>query len=191
MLDTLTPALDTPLPAHDEPEVVRAAAAGDVAAYEQLYRRHAPRLFAVVWRLCGGQQARAEDALQEAFLQAWKALPAFRMDSSVATWLHRLAVNAALMELRARGNQAHDSLDDADLDLPEMQVHDRCAGTERDLERVLATLPPRARAVLVLHDIEGWKHSEIAEQLQMAVGSSKAQLHRARGLLRARLGDMT
>ncbi|KRG70462.1 RNA polymerase sigma24 factor [Stenotrophomonas chelatiphaga] len=191
MLDTLTPALDTPLPAHDEPEMVRAAAAGDVAAYEQLYRRHAPRLFAVVWRLCGGQQARAEDALQEAFLQAWKALPAFRMDSSVATWLHRLAVNAALMELRARGNQAHDSLDDADLDLPEMQVHDRCAGTERDLERVLATLPPRARAVLVLHDIEGWKHSEIAEQLQMAVGSSKAQLHRARGLLRARLGDMT
>ncbi|MET0130616.1 MAG: RNA polymerase sigma factor [Stenotrophomonas chelatiphaga] len=191
MLDTLTPALDTSLPAHDEPEVVRAAAAGDVAAYEQLYRRHAPRLFAVVWRLCGGQQARAEDALQEAFLQAWKALPAFRMDSSVATWLHRLAVNAALMELRARGNQAHDSLDDADLDLPEMQVHDRCAGTERDLERVLATLPPRARAVLVLHDIEGWKHSEIAEQLQMAVGSSKAQLHRARGLLRARLGDMT
>lgn len=191
MLDTLTPALDTLLPAHDEPEVVRAAAAGDVAAYEQLYRRHAPRLFAVVWRLCGGQQARAEDALQEAFLQAWKALPAFRMDSSVATWLHRLAVNAALMELRARGNQAHDSLDDADLDLPEMQVHDCCAGTERDLERVLATLPPRARAVLVLHDIEGWKHSEIAEQLQMAVGSSKAQLHRARGLLRARLGDMT
>lgn len=191
MLDTLTPALDTNLRAYDEPAVVRAAAAGDVAAYEQLYRRHAPRLFAVVWRLCGGQQARAEDALQEAFLQAWKALPAFRMDSSIATWLHRLAVNAALMELRARSNQAHDSLDDADLDLPEMHVHDRCAGTERDLERGLATLPPRARAVLVLHDIEGWKHSEIAEQLQMAVGSSKAQLHRARGLLRARLGDMT
>lgn len=147
MLDTLTPTLDTSLPAYDEPAVVRAAAAGDVAAYEQLYRRHAPRLFAVVWRLCGGQRARAEDALQEAFLQAWKALPAFRMDSSIATWLHRLAVNAALMELRARSNQAHDSLDDADLDLPQMHVHDRCAGTERDLERVLATLPPRARAV--------------------------------------------
>ncbi|MNT79595.1 ECF RNA polymerase sigma factor SigE [compost metagenome] len=70
-------------------------------------------------------------------------------------------------------------------------MHDGCAGTERDLERALATLPPRARAVLVLHDIEGWKHHEIAGQLQMAVGSSKAQLHRARGLLRARLGDMT
>ncbi len=172
--------------------MIRAAAAGDTVAYECLYRCHAPRLFAVLWRLCGGQQARAEDALQEAFLQAWKALPGFRFESSLATWLHRLGVNAALMELRTRaGGHDHDSLDDMEGGLPELAVHDRCAGTERDLERALAMLPPRARAVLVLHDIEGWKHHEIAEQLQMAVGSSKAQLHRARGLLRARLGDMT
>ena len=176
----------------DEPALVRAAAAGDTSAYELLYRRHAPRVFAVLWRLCGGQQARAEDALQEAFLQAWKALPGFRFESSLSTWLHRLGVNAALMELRGRAaGQDHDSLDDVDVGLQELAVHDRCAGTERDLERALATLPPRARAVLVLHDIEGWKHQEIAAQLQMAVGSSKAQLHRARGLLRARLGDMT
>lgn len=193
MLDTLTPALHADLPADDERALVRAAAAGDVSAYEQLYRRHAPRLYAVVWRLCGGQQARAEDALQEAFLQAWKALPGFRMDSSLATWLHRLGVNAALMELRGQSSQPHDSWDEVilDTDMPGMVVHDRCVGTGRDLERALATLPPRARAVLVLHDIEGWKHHEIAEQLQMAVGSSKAQLHRARGLLRTRLGDMT
>ena len=178
--------------APDEPALIRAAAAGDTSAYERLYRCHAPRLFAVLWRLCGGQQARAEDALQEAFLQAWKALPGFRFESSLATWLHRLGVNAALMDLRTRaGGHDHDSLDDMEGGLPELAVHDRCAGTERDLERALAMLPPRARAVLVLHDIEGWKHHEIAEQLQMAVGSSKAQLHRARGLLRARLGDMT
>ncbi|WP_312709848.1 sigma-70 family RNA polymerase sigma factor [Stenotrophomonas sp.] len=191
MLDTTMPppaATDAP----DEPALIRAAAAGDTSAYERLYRCHAPRLFAVLWRLCGGQQARAEDALQEAFLQAWKALPGFRFESSLATWLHRLGVNAALMELRTRaGGHDHDSLDDMEGGLPELAVHDRCAGTERDLERALAMLPPRARAVLVLHDIEGWKHHEIAEQLQMAVGSSKAQLHRARGLLRARLGDMT
>lgn len=195
MLDATVPnlALATPGSTADERALVRAAAAGDTAAYERLYRQHAPRLFAVLWRLCGGQQARAEDALQDTFLQAWKALPAFRFDSSVATWLHRLAVNAALMELRgnARHDSEHDRLDDADAHPSELRVHDRCAGTERDLERALATLPPRARAVLVLHDIEGWKHHEIATQLQMAVGSSKAQLHRARGLLRARLGDMT
>lgn len=192
MLDTTMPAPPAASDSVDEPALVRAAAGGDTAAYELLYRRHAPRVFAVLWRLCGGQQARAEDALQEAFLQAWKALPGFRFESSLSTWLHRLGVNAALMELRGRaGGHDHDSLDDVDGGVPELAVHDRCAGTERDLERALATLPPRARAVLVLHDIEGWKHQEIAEQLQMAVGSSKAQLHRARGLLRARLGDMT
>lgn len=192
MLDTTMPALPAANDVVDDPALVRAAAAGDIAAYEQLYRRHSPRVFAMLWRLCGGQQARAEDALQEAFLQAWKALPGFRFESSLATWLHRLGVNAALMELRGRAaGQEHDSLDDVDGGLQELAVHDRCAGTERDLERALATLPPRARAVLVLHDIEGWKHQEIAAQLQMAVGSSKAQLHRARCLLRARLGDMT
>ncbi|AWH22285.1 MULTISPECIES: sigma-70 family RNA polymerase sigma factor [Stenotrophomonas] len=192
MLDTTMPPPPAAADAPDEPALIRAAAAGDTVAYECLYRSHAPRLFAVLWRLCGGQQARAEDALQEAFLQAWKALPGFRFESSLATWLHRLGVNAALMELRVRaGGQDHHSLDDMEGGLQELAVHDRCAGTERDLERALATLPPRARAVLVLHDIEGWKHHEIAEQLQMAVGSSKAQLHRARGLLRARLGDMT
>ena len=112
MLDTTMPA---PPAAHapvDEPALVRAAAAGDTAAYELLYRRHAPRVFAVLWRLCGGQQARAEDALQEAFLQAWKALPGFRFESSLSTWLHRLGVNAALMELRGRAaGQDHDSLE--------------------------------------------------------------------------------
>ncbi len=189
MLTTSLPAL-APDPAPvDERTLVQAAAAGDMAAYEQLYRRHAPRLFAVVWRLAGGQQARAEDALQEAFLQAWKALPGFRYDSSVGTWLHRLAVNAALMELRGPQGHWHEPLHELDLERSELQVLDACAGTERDLERALATLPPRARAVLVLHDIEGWKHHEIAEQLQIAVGSSKAHLHRARGLLRVRLGE--
>src|SRR2546427_40930 len=113
MLDTSMPAPPAANDAVDEPALVRAAAAGDTAAYELLYRRHAPRVFAVLWRLCGGQQARAEDALQEAFLQAWKALPGFRFESSLSTWLHRLGVNAALMELRGRAaGQDHDSLDE-------------------------------------------------------------------------------
>lgn len=192
MLDTTMPALRAANDADptDESALVRAAVAGDTAAYERIYHRHAPRLYAVLWRLCGGQAARAEDALQEAFLQAWRALPGFRFDSSLATWLHRLGVNAALMELRA--NAARDAADSGEDDgemLAAVPSFDRCAGTTLDLERALETLPPRARAVLVLHDIEGWKHHEIAEQLQMAVGSSKAQLHRARGLLRARLGE--
>jgi len=169
---------------------VRAAAAGDVTAYERIYRRHSPRVYAVLWRLCGGHAARAEDALQEAFLQAWRALPGFRFESSLGTWLHRLGVNAALMELRANATgDARDAGEEGWESLAMLPAQDRCAGTSMDLERALETLPPRARAVLVLHDIEGWKHQEIADQLQMAVGSSKAQLHRARGLLRARLGE--
>lgn len=192
MLDTTMPASRAPTEADaaDDPALVRAAAGGDMAAYERIYRRHSPRLYAVLWRLCGGHAARAEDALQEAFLQAWRALPGFRFESSLGTWLHRLAVNAALMELRAAApGDARDAGEEGVEALAQLPAHDRCAGTTMDLERALATLPPRARAVLVLHDIEGWKHQEIAVQLQMAVGSSKAQLHRARGLLRARLGE--
>jgi len=192
MLDTTMPtarAANDADPA-DEYALVRAAVAGDTAAYERIYHRHSPRLYAVLWRLCGGQAARAEDALQEAFLQAWRALPGFRFESGLGTWLHRLAVNAALMELRASAVRDAADSGDAGWDLlASVPAVDRCAGTTLDLERALATLPPRARAVLVLHDIEGWKHQEIADQLQMAVGSSKAQLHRARGLLRARLGE--
>ncbi|MEG2804659.1 sigma-70 family RNA polymerase sigma factor [Stenotrophomonas sp.] len=192
MLNATMPAPRTPTEADalDDHALVRAAVGGDMQAYERLYRRHSPRLYAVLWRLCGGQAARAEDALQEAFLQAWKALPGFRFDSSLGTWLHRLGVNAALMELRANATwQACDAGEEGREHVATLAAHERCAGTALDLERALDTLPPRARAVLVLHDIEGWKHQEIADQLQMAVGSSKAQLHRARGLLRARLGE--
>ncbi|MFN3842438.1 MAG: RNA polymerase sigma factor [Rehaibacterium terrae] len=173
----------------DDHALVRAASDGDIGAFEVLYRRHARRVFGVVWRICGGQEARAEDLTQEAFVRAWQALPKFRFESAFSTWLHRLAVNTALMELRARSGGEDRETDDSALE----HHHSGDSAGHRtalamDLERAIATLPPRARAVLVLHDVEGWKHEEIAIELGMAVGSSKAQLHRARGLLRMRLG---
>ncbi|GGA67996.1 RNA polymerase sigma factor [Arenimonas soli] len=168
--------------------LVRAAGAGDMAAFEQLYRRHHRRIFALLRRL-SGHEARAEDLLQEAFVKAWQALPGFRFESAFGTWLHRLAVNTALMELRSRRGGEDRETDDSAL---EWQGTADSAGQRTalglDLERAVATLPPRARAVLVLYDVEGWKHEEIADELGMAVGSSKAQLHRARQLLRTRLG---
>ncbi|MGH8028989.1 MAG: RNA polymerase sigma factor [Arenimonas sp.] len=170
--------------------LVRAAGQGDTRAFETLYRKHARRTYAVVWRLSGGQAARAEDLVQDAFVRAWQALPTFRFESAFSTWLHRLAINTALMSLRSRSGGQDLESDDTALDY--VHTHDTAGkGTRErlDLERVIATLPPRARAVLVLHDIEGYKHEEIAAELGMAVGTSKAQLHRARGLLRARLGD--
>jgi len=170
----------------DAPQA-RAAARGDTQAFEQLYRRHAGRVHGVIVRLVGGHGARAEDLTQETFVRAWRALPEFRFESALSTWLHRLAVNTALMELRSRrgGPRWEEEADHDDA----VMVDPRAQGPalRMDLERAVATLPPRARAVLVLHDVEGWKHEEISAQLGMAVGSSKAQLHRARQLLRTRL----
>lgn len=182
-------AIDAPsAEASEDAALVRRAAAADIAAFEQLYRRHHARVHGVIVRLVGQAGARAEDLVQEAFVRAWQALPAFRFESAVSTWLHRLAVNTALMELRARrGRPGMDDDDDALDSLPAADTAGN-AMLGRDLERAVATLPPRARAVLVLHDVEGWKHEEIAAELGMAVGSSKAQLHRARHLLRERIG---
>ncbi len=179
-----------PAPREADFALVRAASRGEVAAFESLYRQHARRVYAVVWRLCGGHHARAEDLVQEVFIRAWQALPTFRFESAFSTWLHRLAVTTGLMELRSRGSAEDLETDDSALD---WQASPDSAGLRtalaRDLERAVASLPPRARAVLVLYDVEGWKHEEIAAELGMAVGSSKAQLHRARQLLRARLGE--
>ena len=174
--------------AEEDAALARRAAVADVRAFEQLYRRHHRRIHGVIARLVGHAGERAEDLTQEAFVRAWQALPAFRFESAVSTWLHRLAVNTALMELRSRCNGPRFDEDEDALDsLPTADTAGN-AMLGRDLERAVATLPPRARAVLVLHDVEGWKHEEIAAELGMAVGSSKAQLHRARHLLRERIG---
>jgi RNA polymerase sigma-70 factor (ECF subfamily) len=189
--------LAMPLPMIDAPraqavaespdtELVRSAAAGDMRAFEALYRRHAARVHGAVWRLSGMNQARAEELTQEAFVRAWQKLDSFRHESAFSTWLHRLAVNVALMDLR--GRDPEDTVEADVLEAAFDPLTPFCAGERADLEQAVAKLPPRARAVLVLHVVEGWKHEEIGRELGMAVGSSKAQLHRARGLLRAMLG---
>ena len=169
--------------------LVRRATSGDVQAFEVLYRRHGARVHGAVWRLSGMNEARAEELTQEAFVRAWQKLASFRFESAFTTWLHRLAVNVALMDLRSRDPE--DALPNDALEAAAGHVTPFCAGERADLESAVAMLPPRARAVLVLHDVEGWKHEEIGRELGMAVGSSKAQLHRARGLLRKMLGENT
>jgi RNA polymerase sigma factor (sigma-70 family) len=166
---------------------VRAAAAGDRHAFQRLYRLHVGRVHGAVFRLAGYDHARAEDLTQEAFIRAWQRLPSFRFESAFGTWLYRLAVNVALMDIRARGADPVSMVDDEHL--PDTGETPFCAAERRELEHAIGLLPPRARAVLVLHDIEGWRHDEIGSELGMAVGTSKAQLHRARGLLRKVLGE--
>lgn len=171
-----------------EEELIAHARKGDHAAYESLYRLNRDRVYGLLWRMSGGQHALAEDLLQEAFVRAWQKLDSFRGDSRFGTWLHRLAVNVALSDRRTRLRQAGKEVAlDEQVYRTAVGSEDVHAGTQRDLERSIAKLPERARTVLVLYDIEGYQHAEIAEMTGMAVGSSKAQLHRARKLLREEL----
>ncbi|MDE2257124.1 MAG: sigma-70 family RNA polymerase sigma factor [Xanthomonadaceae bacterium] len=190
-MDGLALTADVPvagLPARDaDAALVRRAVGGDVTAFEQLYRRHAGRVHGTILRLVGRDRARAEELTQDAFVQAWRRLGSFRFESAFTTWLHRLGVNIALMDLRIRRDE--DAMDDEELQAAAGFDVPFCAAERGDLERAVAALPTRARAVLVLHDVEGFKHEEISAQLGMAVGSSKAQLHRARALLRRALAD--
>ncbi|MGH8040880.1 MAG: RNA polymerase sigma factor [Rudaea sp.] len=185
----MNPVSPQALPVADSSALVRRAVAGDVAAFERLYRDHVGRVHGTILRLVGMDRARAEELTQEAFVRAWQKLAGFRFESAFSTWLHRLGVNTALMDLRVPREE--DAMGADELQAAAGAQVPFCAAERGELERAVAALPPRARAVLVLHDVEGFKHEEIAAELGMAVGSSKAQLHRARGLLRRRLGDST
>ncbi|MDH4310530.1 MAG: RNA polymerase sigma factor [Gammaproteobacteria bacterium] len=175
--------------AAEERRLVTSAADGSSVAFEQLYRRHSARIHALCLRMTG-DVATAEDCTQEAFVQAWRNLPRFERRSAFGTWLHRIAVNAVLQQVRRQGESlgAGDSI--------EREVADVLAdhstvdpGGSRDLEAAIAGLPPGARHVLVLVGVYGHSHEEASRLLGIAVGTSKAQLHRARALLSARLGQ--
>lgn len=167
-------------------DAVRRAQAGDESAFEQLYREHAGRVYAVCLRLTANA-VEARERTQDVFVRAWETLPSYRGESAFSTWLHRLAVNVVLMELRTAGRRDARFL--AETDAPEGggAARDSSPALRMDLEAAVAALPPGARQVLVLHDIEGYQHQEIAEMLGIAEGTSKAHLFRARRLLREAL----
>lgn len=153
---------------------------GDERAFRVLYRRHTPRLYAVLNRLAAGSVHEAEDLVQETWIRAVDALARFRWDAAFSTWLIAIGVNVARDALRRRGRRLEDGWQDGtDLAVPPHPHGDRV-----DLERAIHALPDGARTVLVLHDIEGWPHESIAERLEISVGTSKSQLHRARRALR-------
>jgi RNA polymerase sigma-70 factor, ECF subfamily len=165
---------------------VRRAQQGDAGAFEQLYREHVGRVFALCLRLCG-DRARAEELTQDVFVRVWEKLDGFQGRSAFGTWLHRLAVNVVLGDRRSENVRVHRVFGVDEPERYETATRPPDPGERLDLERALATLPPGARTVFVLHDVEGFKHEEIAEMQGSAVGTSKAQLHRARRLLREAL----
>ena len=167
-----------------ERALVERAQSNDMLAYERLYEMHVGRVFALCVRLCNDRDM-AEDLAQEAFVLAWRKLDSFRGDSAFGSWLYRITTNTVLSYLRKQ-KPFKNSLD---IDEIEEQGQKEDIGLRMSLDDAIAGLPDGARAVFVLYSLEGHTHDEIAELLGIAQGSSKAQLHRARQLLQARLSD--
>jgi RNA polymerase sigma-70 factor, ECF subfamily len=162
------------------------AASGDRLAFERLYRRHVDRVFSLCVRMLG-DRARAEEVTQDVFVRAWDKLHLFRGDSSFSTWLHRLAVNVVLNSRKTAGRrQAREDGEDG-IDMDRYETRASFPGDRMDLEAAIARLPRGARQVFTLYDVQGYKHEEIAEMLGVTTGATKAQLHRARMLLREAL----
>ncbi|MFH1844834.1 MAG: RNA polymerase sigma factor [bacterium] len=188
------------------PELVAAAQSGDAAAFEKLYRQHVGKVYAICLRLIA-EPVKAETLTQDVFVRAWQKLSSFAGTGSFPGWLSRLAVNVVLEDRRvvSRRRQIMEPLPDQldsgsagrDPDPERYRGSVPQGGTVApaateigiDLERAVAGLPPGARTAFVLHDVQGFRHQEIAEMMGLATGTVKAQLHRARMLLRQTLGD--
>jgi RNA polymerase sigma factor (sigma-70 family) len=157
---------------------VALAAQGDTGAFERIYHAHAGRVHNLARRMAGPEAA--DELTQDVFVRVWQKLSTFRGEASFTTWLHRLAVNLSTARERflADGEPVLERLPAASTGR-----HD----TRMDLEQAMKRLPPGARAIFVLHDIEGYKHDEIGSLLSVSVGTSKSQLHRARMTLRTQL----
>jgi RNA polymerase sigma-70 factor (ECF subfamily) len=176
-----------------EAEIIRRAQNGDQAMFEQLYRLHSRRVYAVCVRMVK-DTAEAEDLTQEAFLLLFRKIHTFRGESAFSTWLHRLAVNRVLMCLRRKSLPSvslDEPLDPNELSgPPAMDLGSLDSILEGSLDRInlersIKRLPTGYRTIFLLHDVQGYKHHEIAEILGRSVGDSKSQLHKARAIARA------
>ncbi|WP_460099661.1 RNA polymerase sigma factor [Sessilibacter sp. MAH4] len=163
---------------------MKAAQKGNTKAFEQLYRIHNSRVYSLAYRLCGDRHW-AEDLSQDAFVRAWNKIESFKGESQFGTWLYRVTANVVISALRRSKAKLEEEID------PNTDDNQATAplDIDGDLEKAIQKLPEGARAVLVLYSIEGYTHEEISEMLNIAVGTSKAQLHRARSALKSWFGD--
>ena len=171
----------------NEAQLLRRACQGDGPAVRALYERYSPRVYAVVRRIAADDDL-AQDYAQEAWIRAIRALPTFRGEARFSTWLHRIAVNSALQAVRAAETRER-----REAPMPEslaVAPPEQDALLSQKLEWALDLLPERMRKVLILHDVEGYTHDEIGELLGTTSGTSKSQLFKARGKMRALLKDL-
>jgi RNA polymerase sigma-70 factor (ECF subfamily) len=164
-------------------EMVKRAQQGDRTAFESVFREHVGRVYSICLRTCG-DASRAEELTQDVFVRTWEVIGSFRGESAFSSWLHRLTVNVILTSIRSEKRRVARVFGTNDLEPFDRLEDNSLSGNSLDLEDAIHRLPDRARIIFLLHDIEGFKHEEIADKLGIAVGTSKAQLHRARKLLR-------
>jgi RNA polymerase sigma-70 factor, ECF subfamily len=162
-------------------DCVAGAASGDVRAFEQLYKTYLPKIHSLVRRMSGGRDT--DELTQDVFVRVWQKLGSFRGESAFSTWLHRLAVNVVIERFRQETTRRQRMHDGEEI-FETLPAPARSDDAGMDFDAAIETLPDGARRVFVLHDIEGYKHHEIGTLLAISAGTSKAQLHRARMMLR-------
>jgi RNA polymerase sigma-70 factor, ECF subfamily len=176
-------------PFSDDLRLVEGCRRGERPAMHALYERYRRRVFALIARICGAQEA--EELTQDVFVRAFRGIEKFRGDAQLSTWMYRLAVNAALSYATRAGSRARRTVSDDELGgLPAQEAPATDPRLRERLANALERLPAGYRAVIVLHDVEGLQHDEIAEILGCRVGTSKSQLHKARAHMRKLLGDV-
>ena len=182
----LTSASGTPesAPATADLDDAARAAGGDARAFERLYRAHVARIHSLVRRMLGSDEA--TEVTQDVFVRAWQKIGTFRGEAAFGTWLHRLAVNVVLSRRSELGTRRSRFIAEEDV-LENVPCRPGARDFGLDLETAVARLPEGARHIFVLHDVEGYRHEEIAGLLGVTAGTTKAQLHRARMLLRRHL----
>jgi len=174
-----------------EPEAIEKAKQGDAEAFDFLYHLHKRRVYSLCLRMTGNT-ASAEDLTQEAFLQLFRKIGTFRGESAFSTWLHRMAVNVVLMQLRKKNlpvvpiDETTEGEEEGTIRKELGAADSRLAGSidRLHLQRAVDELPPGYRTIFVLHDVEGYEHNEIAAMIGCSIGNSKSQLHKARIKLR-------
>lgn len=164
--------------------LARRIVAGDERAFDRFYEENVGRVYALMLRMCG-DETRARRRTQDAFVRAWERMATYRGESRLSSWLHRVATNVAIESGRRRSRWWSRLAPETGSELAARATRD--PGLRMDLERAIASLPPGARRMLVLRDVEGHGYREIAEMTGTAIGTVKAQIHRARRLVRERL----